>query len=477
MAPRKKHSRNGTVVVSTSTDTSVNETPVKKKKTDDLTTTTVRENPVTIEELSEKIDRLTQVITKEHEQSKEISGFVFDLQTENEKMKREIQELRSEKNKLKDSVRELQMGLRLAKDHSNRVEQWGRLWNVRIHGIENDRQDEELEECVTKVMNFLESRLGLIHFPRPAIDIAHRLGVYRHGQDRAVIIRFHSRMDRLVVLRNRHRLRSTGYRVVEDLTQVNFRLLQRVKDTAGPRNAWTRDGKVYARLESGRIVQVEEHTPLQDLFEHGVSFNAENRKDVSTTRPTGAWQPRPTRNSREFRTLHPQRTLPRSRAERGGTVRPPSQLRDARMARETCEVNQRRPSSQPRLEPRVHPQRTVQRETSPSGSAEQPDAQNRRPGSRESRAGSRLASPGFVTPPSTPLRRDTSSRPQRTINQRLNAADKLPQEIVPVIVHLEDKNTERVVDSSEGDGVTRQGMDTVEPEQKRTDDVVNSTNM
>jgi len=51
MAPRKKHGRSGAVLVSTSTDRSANETQVKKKKTGELTTTIVSENPVTIEEL------------------------------------------------------------------------------------------------------------------------------------------------------------------------------------------------------------------------------------------------------------------------------------------------------------------------------------------------------------------------------------------------------------------------------------------
>ena len=172
------------------------------------------------------------MVSQVHDEVTMVSGSILDLLNENERMKQEVCSLRREKERLEDNVGKMQVELRIARSLGNHVEQWGRLLNVRIRGIGDDRQEEELENGIIKVVMLLPKGLRLTQFPREAIDIAHRLGTYRHGEDCTSIVRLHSRMDRQAVFRQRHRLQHTRYWVAEDLTREDLRLLQKAKEVA-----------------------------------------------------------------------------------------------------------------------------------------------------------------------------------------------------------------------------------------------------
>lgn len=108
----------------------------------------------------------------------------------------------------------------------------------------------------------------VFRFPRNAIVILHRLGKYIPKEHRKIIARFMGRTDRAIVVRKKNELRGTPYQLAENLTAPTERLLQRAQSVAGHKNTWTTDGNVIVRPRNGRIMAVEEDTPLEE-FLHG----------------------------------------------------------------------------------------------------------------------------------------------------------------------------------------------------------------
>jgi hypothetical protein len=78
-----------------------------------------------------------------------------------------------------------------------------------------------------------------------------------------VIVRFVNRKVKESVIKNRTKLKNTGVVVVEDLTDMNYKLFQRVKADPLCENAWTINGKVTMKTKSGRIVKVHSASHME----------------------------------------------------------------------------------------------------------------------------------------------------------------------------------------------------------------------
>ena len=205
-------------------------------------------------------------------------GRFFDLQQENVQLKKQVEMMKKEMERMKESLAETRFLARQAYRHANHVEQWGRRWNVRIWGITGDSREETLSECMNRVASFFHLQLGLVHFDMNNIDIAHRIGRYQPKSDRAIIVRFLRKTDKILILQQKKELRGTPYRLAEDLTPANARLFFRAREAAGARNVWTRDGNILVRTSDGRVRQVEEDTPLSEMF---------SSSESSQSRPKG----------------------------------------------------------------------------------------------------------------------------------------------------------------------------------------------
>ena len=285
---RKRKHRKANSPKST-TDTSASDSPSfckkgKKVEKVEMATSDITSQLLNIQETLARID----------ERSEKIEGAIFDLQLENEALKKQVAQLLKERSDLSEENEKIKATMRKTNQQLNNLEQWTRKWNLRIWGLK-DEDRETTETSAEKVVGFLRFELGLSDMTTDKIDIAHRLGKYRPNEDRAIIVRFLRLSDRTQVLRVRSRLRGKQYGVAEDLTATNYKLLNTVRERAGRRNAWTRDGVIFAKLQSGRIVKIDESTPLTDYFDtlppHGMphrqdpsrSSKEPHRADVSKT--------------------------------------------------------------------------------------------------------------------------------------------------------------------------------------------------
>ena len=90
-----------------------------------------------------------------------------------------------------------------------------------------------------------------------AIDISHRLGQYRKGRNRKVIVRFVHRQLKQDVLYQRKHLKNTGITIFEDLTQLNNEVLASTKkklpDTI--EKSWYSNGNIYIKRKAESKVE------------------------------------------------------------------------------------------------------------------------------------------------------------------------------------------------------------------------------
>jgi hypothetical protein len=145
---------------------------------------------------------------------------------------------------------------------ANDTEQYNRRNNLRIHGL-SIQQD---TNCCEAVKDFVRSKLHL-DLRDEDIDIAHVLPS-RGGQPTnrapAVIVRFQRREKRDNVLRARRVLKGTPYSVSEDLTSLNVKTMNRLRNSDRVRKTWSWNGRIYALLTTGRKLCVR---PFQTIDE------------------------------------------------------------------------------------------------------------------------------------------------------------------------------------------------------------------
>ena len=259
---RKRASRAQNQTSPTSSDTSGSEKKIglKKVKFVDM------DGAGTDRSIAEQLQEIQLTLSRIDERGERMEGMIFELQQENDILKKQVASLTKEKESMREEMERARVSLRQTRMQLNQSEQWGRKWNLRIWGIRDDDRAEPVEECIVRVTRFFQEELGLTNFDPSSVDIAHRMGRFDNSTRRPVIVRFVRLMDRTAVLQARHRLRGKKFGIAEDLTATNYRLLNAVREKAGPRNAWTRDGKIFARLRSGGIVRVDENTRLSDYF-------------------------------------------------------------------------------------------------------------------------------------------------------------------------------------------------------------------
>jgi len=279
----RKHKRPG-VQGNASSASSGNESVIAKKGRFQDVDTEVPQRPVS-EDITDRIDSdlnkqqlrdsdlrnslmsMERIIIETREETRELAGRVFELQCENERLRKEADYSKKEREKLKEKMFEIEQRQRRTTSRLNDLEQYGRRWNLRIWGIEGDSKNETTEESMRKVVQFIRERLEIHDVHEESIEIAHRLGTYRLRENRAMIVRFMTRPDRQRVLNQRRRLRGSQFKIVEDLTPDNHRLLQRWKNALGFSSAWSWNGNIFVSLRSGRIQRVHENTATRDLVD------------------------------------------------------------------------------------------------------------------------------------------------------------------------------------------------------------------
>ena len=216
--------------------------------------------------LTNKLDFLSDTVER-------LQGEIFDLQENNKKLTKELEDYRQRETEMKSQVEEAKFNAKLAEQRSNQNEQYSRLWNLKILFIpeKSGNAQETLEESEKEALRVFHDLLGLRHITPEHLDAVHRIGEKREGRTRPIIVCIVSRRTRLEVLRKRRKLKGSDPKVVivEDLTRSNYQSFLRVSEHPGTLRAGNKDGKIFVQSLDFKIFKIEKLTDFSKL-----SFNA-----------------------------------------------------------------------------------------------------------------------------------------------------------------------------------------------------------
>ena len=226
-------------------------------KNDETLKSTIRDTMLEMKEdiLKSLTNRIEVVEGDLHSRAKEIETLqkdVADLKTVCEEQKAENKSLRTEiESKTAKNEKLIQQSI-------NDLEQYQRRNNIRISGIK-DTEDETCFQTMETVCLELNKRAAGLHITPNDIDIAHRLGKYDKDRNRNIIVRFVSRAQKIRVFKYRKELKTADVYINEDLTKLNQDVLTsvRVKRKDIIEQAWTFEGRVYAKWKDGETRQIQ----------------------------------------------------------------------------------------------------------------------------------------------------------------------------------------------------------------------------
>ena len=221
--------------------------------------------------LRRDMDKLVTTLTTRIEK---MESEIFQVHEEKDRLKGEVSRLRGENADLQGRLQQQQKEAREVRAQVNDQEQHGRQWNLRVFGVQEAQgQDQETTEaCAERCLGIFTAKLG-VPVQAADLEIAHRTGKApeKGGRPRPIIVRFHSRKQRGLVLSARRKLKASGVSVGEDLTQANYKLLRTVSTHSAVLSAWSSNGKILARLKNSKILKVDINTDFDHLFRKEMS--------------------------------------------------------------------------------------------------------------------------------------------------------------------------------------------------------------
>ena len=180
-------------------------------------------------------------------------------------------------DQLERSVSTQDKRLRLLEYKSIDIEARGRRNNLIFGGFDESRD----EDCTEKIQSFIQDKFDLNY--RVAIDRAHRLGKFKRGSNRAIIVAFRDFTTVQEVILKAYLLRNTPYNINRDYPQEITNARKSIWGEYKDRKQQCPDDKisiVYPAkiIHSGRVVR--------DAFPDWSEIMRGNRVDKPTTRQT-----------------------------------------------------------------------------------------------------------------------------------------------------------------------------------------------
>ena len=190
--------------------------------------------------MGENTDKLLAEIQALRHELKGVKEECEFLKMEQISTKNEMKQIKEENNSLKSKL--------------NNLEQWTRRSSIRIFGVKDTTKNESHEQSEAIVYDIF-SRIGGQTRLKGVIDIAHRVGQFRTGEARPIIVKLFSRKDKIEIMRLKHQLKGSKIGIAEDLTSINARLYNLCRNDPTFTNVWTREGVIYARVKHNNNIK------------------------------------------------------------------------------------------------------------------------------------------------------------------------------------------------------------------------------
>jgi gas vesicle protein len=199
--------------------------------------------------------QLTADLTKEIDQRcDEISK---ELKAENAALKEKVSKLEEQVSEQSGQLKMLESKLDNCIKWANKNEQYSRRNSLKISGLKcEDNANTRLSAC-----KLLREKLG-IQIKEGDIDAAHPLPRSRQGDDSderppTIQVKFSRRDKRDDAIRRRKQLKGSGVAILEDLTKMNVKLMNRLKENDLIKHNWSMNGKIYGLTTTGKKIQFD----------------------------------------------------------------------------------------------------------------------------------------------------------------------------------------------------------------------------
>lgn len=207
-----------------------------------------------LEFFSAKVDNATDLMREVKEDIKHV--------------KEEVKRLKEENLSLHNTVVDLETRMR-------DMEQYSRINNIEISGVP-ESENEDMDTLLTDIAKAID-----VEHKASSVEAAHRVPSYNRKRVSPIVVKFKSRRDKEVWINgfkktrpltadkiNPHMNKDKVF-INEHLSPANKLLLSRTKEAARDRGykfIWTKDGKIFARKDSGdRVKRIASEASLRDL--------------------------------------------------------------------------------------------------------------------------------------------------------------------------------------------------------------------
>ena len=172
-------------------------------------------------------------------------------------------QLKEENDKLKDRLDKNEKVARSAMEKSNMNEQYSRKNNIKIMGVVEE--DDETEERLTeKINNILDAKTG-VSINENKIVAIHRIPG-KSGMPKPVLIKLMNNNEKTKIMKKRKLMKLAGYRLVDDVTKQNTKLITRLNLHADIDSAWYFNGNVFAKTAKGKHFRFDLFSVVEDVI-------------------------------------------------------------------------------------------------------------------------------------------------------------------------------------------------------------------
>ena len=235
-------------------------------------------------EMREFISRTVEKITKSLKAELEIQ-FAAKIETEvvkqvDEKLEEKIKDkvgemtdridtltlenvnMREEIDKLKTQIIENGNIAKGAMQKANMNEQYSSKNNIKIMGVPEDG-DETEDRLISNVCQILEQKAGvLLHGSK--IMAIHRIPG-KVGMPKPVLLKLFNNNEKAKIMRKRKEMKHSGYRLVDDVTKENTKLINKLNEHKDIDSAWYFNGSVYGKTSDGKRSRFDLYTDIDDV--------------------------------------------------------------------------------------------------------------------------------------------------------------------------------------------------------------------
>ena len=171
-------------------------------------------------------------------------------------------QLREANDKLKGRIDRSEKVAKVAMEKSNMNEQYSRKNNIKIMGVEGD--DETEEELTEKVNNILRAKTGV------TINVNKIMAIHRipgkSGMPKPVLIKLMNNNEKTKIMKKRKLMKQAGYRLVDDVTKQNTKLISRLNLHTDIDSAWYFNGNVFAKTTGGKRFKFDLFSVVEDVI-------------------------------------------------------------------------------------------------------------------------------------------------------------------------------------------------------------------